>query len=229
MNTNLENRVLQLEKYLRFYQMMFSAVIVAALVIGVMSFTGKKQQVPEKIQAKAFEVVDANGKVLINLSSYNSNGAITTFNKDGNYLVDIVSNTSGFANVNLYDGKGKPTMQLYNVKGGGGALAIKNKDGKDAVMLSLMTSGTGHLSLNNSAGSSLLWFGETAERNGDIKLYNKNGRQALRLTCTDLSDGSMELFNNTGTRMLYASTDVNGSGSVTTFNNTGTKNGRLPQ
>ena len=229
MNTNLEKRVFQLEKSLRFYQMMFSTVVLAALVIGFMSFTNKNKQVPEKITAKAFEVVDDNGKVLVNLSTYNGNGAITTFNKDGSYLVDIVSNTSGFANVNLYDGKGKPTMQLYNVKGGGGALAIKNKEGNDAVMLSLMTSGSGHLSLNNSSGASLLWLGETSERNGDLKLYNKNGRQAIRLACTDMSDGSLELFNNTGTRTLYATTDVNGSGSVSTYNNTGTKNGKLPQ
>src|SRR5215213_10689493 len=148
--TNLENRVASLEKSLRLYQFLLMGVVLVALTVTISSFN--KNQVPEKIVAKAIEVVDDNGKVLVSLAAYNGNGAITTYDKTGNYLVDIVSNSSGFGNVNIYDGKGKPTLQLYNVKGGGGAMAIKNKDGKDAVMLSLMTSGSGHLSLNNSYG-----------------------------------------------------------------------------
>jgi hypothetical protein len=225
--TNLETRVASLEKSIRFYQFLLSGIVLIALAFTVTSF--KNNQVPEKITAKAFEVVDANGKVLVSLSSYNGNGSVTTYDKNGNYLVDILSNTSGFGNINLYDGKGKTTMQLYNVKGGGGALAIKNKDGKDAVMLSLMTSGSGHISMNNAVGNPLIWLGETLEKNADLKMYNNSGRQTLRMASTNVSDGSIECYSNQGVRMVYMTTDVNGDGSISTFNKTGTKSGKVPQ
>src|SRR4030095_2010827 len=153
MSTNLETRITRLEKTLRFYQLAFSGIVLVAIAFLISSFADKNNSVPDKLVAKAFEVVDENGKVLVNLGTYNGNGAITTYDKAGNYLVDIVSNTSGFGNLNIYDGKGKPTLQLYNVKNGGGALAIKNKDGKDALLLGLMTSGSGHLTLHNSYGN----------------------------------------------------------------------------
>ena len=121
--TNLEKRVASLEKSLRFYQFALSGIILIALAITISSFN-RQQQVPEKLVAKAIEVVDENGKTLVSLSSYNGNGSVTTYDKLGNYLVDIVSNTSGFGNVNIYDGKGKPTVQLYNVKGGGGEYSV---------------------------------------------------------------------------------------------------------
>lgn len=159
MNNDLETRMNRLEKSLRFYQLGFVTLLLCAITIAMLSFTNKNNQVPDKIQAKAFEVVDNNGKVLVNLSQYNGNGAITTYDKFGNYLVDIVSNSSGFGNVNIYDGKGKPILQLYNVKGGGGALAIKNKDGQDAVFLGLMTSGSGHLALKSNTGNPLFLDG----------------------------------------------------------------------
>ena len=121
--TNIEQRVASLEKSLRMYQYILSGVVLVALVISFSAFNN--QQVPEKITAKAFEVVDGTGQVLVNISSYNGNGAITTYNKEGKYLVDVISNTSGFGNINIYDGKDKPTLQLYNVKGGGGAIAVR--------------------------------------------------------------------------------------------------------
>ena len=182
MTNSLEKRVSSLEKSLRLYQLALALLIGGIFFIGVTSF--KKDQVPDKLTAKAFEVVDNDGKVLVNLSAYNGGGAITTYDKKGAYLVDIISNTSGFGNINIYDGKGKPTLQLYNVKGGGGALALKNKDGKDAVMLSLMTSGAGHLSLNSATGTSLIWMGETTEHNADIKMYNTSGKLVSRFAST---------------------------------------------
>ena len=94
MNTNIENRVYKLERSLRFYQVAFSAFMLAALVVVITSFKDdKNQQVPAKLTAKAFEVVDDYGKVLVSLSTYNGNGSVTTFNKDGKYLVDIISNS----------------------------------------------------------------------------------------------------------------------------------------
>jgi hypothetical protein len=106
MNTNLETRITRLEKTLRLYRVIFSGIGIAAIIFLGSSFANKNNLVPDKIVAKAFEVVDDNGKALVNLSAYNGNGAITTYDKTGNYLVDIVSNTSGFGNINIYDGKG---------------------------------------------------------------------------------------------------------------------------
>ena len=88
MNTNLETRITRLEKTLRFYQITFSGIVIVVIAFMFLSFSDKNGQVPEKLYAKAFEVVDNNGKVLVNLSAYNGNGAITTYDKTGNYLVD---------------------------------------------------------------------------------------------------------------------------------------------
>ena len=229
MSTNLETRITRLEKTLRFYQITFSGIVLVAIAFLISSFADKNNAVPDKLVAKAFEVVDENGKVLVNLATYNGNGAITTFDKTGNYLVDVVSNTSGFGNINIYDGKGKPTLQLYNVKGGGGAMSIKNKDGQNALFLGLMSSGSGHISLNTITGSPLLWFGETSERNADFKLYNNGGKVIGRFAATNVSDGSIELSNSIGSRTIHITTDVSGKGSVTAFDNSGNKIGRLPQ
>src|SRR5215207_1250210 len=129
MKQNLEIRMIRLEKSFRFYQLGFFTLLLCGVTLATLSFSNKNNQIPDKLQAKAIEVVDNSGKVLVSLSQYNGNGAITTYDKTGNYLVDVVSNSSGFGNINIYDGKGKPTVQLYNVKGGGGAMSIKNKDG----------------------------------------------------------------------------------------------------
>ena len=154
MTSDFEKRITSLENSLRFYKLAFSTLFITGLVVAISSFTNKdNQDVPDKIKAKAFEVVDNNGKVLVNLSSYNGNGSISTLDKEGDYLVDLVSNSSGYGNINLYDGKGKATVQLYNVKGGGGAIAVKNAYGTDALLLSLMTDGAGHISLNSSSGN----------------------------------------------------------------------------
>ena len=90
--TNLEKRVASLEKSLRLYQFLLTAIVLIAVAVTFSAFN--RNQVPEKVVAKAFEVVDNNGKVLVSISQYNGNGAITTYDKLGNYLVDIISNTS---------------------------------------------------------------------------------------------------------------------------------------
>ena len=43
---------------------------------------------PDKIKAKAFEVVDNNGNVLVNLNSYNGSAFTATLDKEGDYPVD---------------------------------------------------------------------------------------------------------------------------------------------
>ncbi|MEN9570364.1 MAG: hypothetical protein RL172_1595, partial [Bacteroidota bacterium] len=172
MKKDIEIRVAQLERSVKMYQLLFTGCLLLATVVLVSSFKeDNNSQVPEKITAKAFEVVDANGKPLVKLSAYNGSGAISTLNAQGQYLVDVIANNTGFGNINVYDGKGKATVQLYNTKGGGGAVSIKNVFGQDAVKLGLMTSGSGHIGVNNSSGNALLWLGETTERNADLKLY----------------------------------------------------------
>jgi hypothetical protein len=124
---SLEDRVETLERENRRYR--------RALVIGVLAvcafaaFGFGEQQVQEKVQAKTIEVVDKNGKVLVRLGEFEGNGAVTTFNPSGQYLVDIVPTKSNSGGAVFYDGKGKQTMTFTDVVSGGGSIVLKNAQG----------------------------------------------------------------------------------------------------
>ncbi len=225
MTNDVEKRVASLEKSIRIYQFLTLGIVLTTLVFLISSFND--QQVPDKIKAKAFEVVDQSGKVLVTLSEFNEGGAITTFNKSGNYLVDIISNKTGFGNVNLYDGKGKPTMQLFNVKDGGGAIVVKNKEGKDALYLGLMSSGSGHISLNNSKGIPLMLLGENVENAADLRMFNASGKYVARLS-TVASHGTFELCNNVGEIRVMMVTEASGLGVLVVYDREGKLLGSIP-
>ncbi|HUS02115.1 MAG TPA: hypothetical protein VMY77_10335, partial [Chitinophagaceae bacterium] len=77
MSTTIEARMAKMERSLRIYRSIFllSSLVISFLVIS--SFKDK-QSAPDRLQAKAFEVVDDYGNVLVKVTSYKEAGAVTT-------------------------------------------------------------------------------------------------------------------------------------------------------
>ena len=61
---HIEQRVIKLEKSLRAYRIFFSSAVIV-LVAAVLISSGKKDDVPDLVKAKAFQVVDDMGNVVL--------------------------------------------------------------------------------------------------------------------------------------------------------------------
>jgi len=90
----IEQRLIKLEKDIRIYRIVFVSVICITLAFVLMS-NEKKAIAPAKIQAKAFEVVDDAGNVLMTLNNEDDGGAITTYNKAGKKLTSLFTSDGG--------------------------------------------------------------------------------------------------------------------------------------
>ena len=97
---SLENQVCRQRRW----NIALGAVVVVG---GLMAATGVRS-VPDVIQAKKFEVVNDEGKVIASLSANMGGGMLSVSNKDGEVVVGL-----GSDEVN-----------------GGGVLGINNKEGK---------------------------------------------------------------------------------------------------
>ncbi|HYM94780.1 MAG TPA: hypothetical protein VET23_11620, partial [Chitinophagaceae bacterium] len=107
----LEKRLEKLERRVRSYQLTFIGIIIAAGFLIITAF-GNKNAAPDLIQAKEFQVVNDQGRVLVSLRS------------DGNA-----------GNINLYDGTGADFINLLSSAAGTGIIVTKNKKGDIACRL----------------------------------------------------------------------------------------------
>jgi hypothetical protein len=116
---DIETRLQALEKSNRRYRLAFLSLVV---VLAAFMLLGSGGQVPDTIQARKFEVLDKNGKILVRLSELDGLGSVTTYTPAGEILVDLVPTKSGAGGIVLYNGKGKQTMVMTDVTGGGGSV-----------------------------------------------------------------------------------------------------------
>ncbi|MER3499107.1 MAG: hypothetical protein C4308_10980 [Chitinophagaceae bacterium] len=91
--STIEARLLALEKQNRRYKKIFFGMGAIAVGFGFMAFTNNP--VPEKLQAKNFELVDNSNKVLASMTPYNGSGRITTFNAQGQKQLDFRPSDQG--------------------------------------------------------------------------------------------------------------------------------------
>ena len=84
--STIETRLLKLERKLRFYQLGITVILIGAGFFVVTAFNNRNAA-PDLIQAKEFQVVDANGKVLISLKKDNSAGNIKMYTQTGSNIV----------------------------------------------------------------------------------------------------------------------------------------------
>jgi len=168
---DMETRIAVLEsenKRFRHFSVFALAGICAMALMGF-----GKNQVPDKIQAKSFEVVNDEGKVLARMNAYDGDGAVTTYKPNGEMLADIVATKSGAGGMVFYDGAGKQNLKITDMTGGGGSIV-----------------------LNNAKGQSTVSLGKNNRDGGSLTINNQNGKKILLLTCDTMDAGAALTYDN---------------------------------
>jgi hypothetical protein len=168
-------RLRKLEKSQARYR---AAFLVTAALAAVMCTTGARHQAETLIQAKSFEVVNDDAKVLARMTSVNGKGDFRMYRADGN-----------------------PLVSLYSSKDDSGRVEVFNADGKPIITLSTSTTGAGSLIINSSSGARTIQIGSTPDNNGGIWIYNAEGiRIGVITAATGTFDGLAETYDAAGTK-----------------------------
>jgi len=151
----------------------FGCLLVAGVVVSATSV----QTVPDVIQAKAFEVVNDEGKARARIYLTGGQEELGTMlqmhNKDGLSVIQISTNNQG-GNLEFFNGDGKNSVSL-NTRGAGGSLQISNNDGQRAARLKAGSNGGGELEIRNKDGEGVAGIGANDYGDGLFKLGNRKG------------------------------------------------------
>ena len=127
----------------------FGCLLVAGVVVSATSL----QTVPDVIQAKKFEVMNDEGKAVVELSSFNENGVINTKDSLGNLIFVVLSqkdpNGINSGTVTTLNEKAQKLVQLGVTTGGTGSVTIENGKGQKIVQLSASDDGGKVVTGNN--------------------------------------------------------------------------------
>src|SRR5579862_7529005 len=148
---DLVRRLRRLEKSQARYR---AAFLITAALAAVLCTTGARRQAETLVQAKSFEVVNDDSKVLAKFSSISGKGDFRTYRADGSPLVSVSSSSDDSGRIDLY-----------------------NADGKSTVTLSTSTTGAGSLVINNGSGLRAVQIGSTTAKDGGIWIYNAEGNR----------------------------------------------------
>lgn len=201
MNTTMETRMAKMERSLRFYRSIFllSTLVIAFFVISAFK---DKQSAPDRLQAKAFEVVDDYGNVLVKLGAYKNAGVITTYTDRGKELVDILKNVDGNGAIVGFNSSEAIAYRLTGTTSGGGVLDIYNSNGKEVVYAGPTSSNGGLITIYNASGNQIVTTGQTAEQNGVINIYNRNNNRINAMGGDGDNNGVFNGWNNSGTKTV---------------------------
>jgi len=168
-------RLRKVEKSQFRYRAAFLATAVFAAAVCLM---GAKRQTEDVVQAKSFEVVNDDSKVLARFSSAAGKGEIRMFRADGSPLVNVSSSTDNTGRVELF-----------------------NANGKSMITLSSSTSGAGSILLNNSLGEPSVQMASNTHGHGGLWVYNAEGKRIAVITTSGAtSDGIAETYDSAGAR-----------------------------
>ena len=143
--TELRNQVRALKRILNG----FGCLLVAGIVVGATSL----QTVPEVIQAKKFQVVNDDGKVVASFYANMGGGMLSFSNKDGEVVAGLGSddvNGGGVLGINNKDGK--IVAGIYANEDGGVARVLNNTF-KEVVVISANANGGGVMKTTDGKGT----------------------------------------------------------------------------
>ena len=221
----IEIRLNLLEKKLRRYQLIFGLFIMAIVTVFITSFSGRNE-VPDIIQAKKFQLVDNNGSILLEMNKESGNGSITTYTPSGKKLVRLFTSTSGCGAINSFNADGDVIFKVTNTTDQGGYLSLFNKETKEIVELGKTELGSGYLQINNKEGNKLVWLTTATDGSGYLSVFG-NGNENIKLNGSG-KGGRIGVYNNSNTRVCYIGAEENSDGYISTYNSAGTKLGSLP-
>lgn len=151
--SNIETRLAALESKVRIYQLALAAIILSSGFFILTSFN-KQKAAPDLIQAREFQVVDVNGKVLVSLK------------KD----------TTGGGHINIFNSTGTDVLYMHaGYKGGG--IALSDNDGNSGVVTAITEDGHGVLNVYNKSNKRICAVGGDANGNGVLNVYNSAGEK----------------------------------------------------
>ena len=146
----------------------FGCLFVAGIVVGATSL----QTVPDVIQAKKFEVVNDEGKVVASFYANMGGGMLSFSNKDGEVVAGL-----GSDEVN-----------------GGGVLGINNKDGKIVAGIYADENGGVARVLNNKF-TEVVQIDVDKNGDGQLRIFDREGKQFARLFLDDVGNGGLGIYN----------------------------------
>jgi hypothetical protein len=227
MNPSLEQRISRLEKNLRLYRIGFMSVLLVAVFFGTLSFKTKKSDAPDLVQAKAFQVVDDDGNILVEINKEDGNGQLSTFTPNGKRLISLFTTSGGAGGMNTFGKDGEVLFKVTDNEDGGGYMALFNGDGAESTELGVDNKQSGYLRINNNKGDKLAWITQTENGGGYFSLLN-DGKEAIRLS-TPAAGGRLGVYNNANTRVAFIGAQESKDGNVTVWNSGGNKSISMPQ
>ena len=222
----VEQRVAQLEKNLRTYRIFFGLAITAMIAITFISST-KKQFVPDRIQAKSFQVLDEDGNMIAELGKEKGNGSLITYKSSGKKLVSLFTSEGGAGGINTFDDDGDVLFKVTRTSGGGGYMALFNGDAKEIAELGITTDESGYFKVNDKYGEKLAWITYTESGGGYFALLNNN-IETIRLSTPDVG-GRIGISNRKNNRIAYMGTQDDQDGNLTISNANGSSLGSIPK
>ncbi|MDB5201188.1 MAG: hypothetical protein JWQ27_597 [Ferruginibacter sp.] len=223
---NLEERLTKMEKTINIYRMIFGAMITIGFTFVLMS-ADKKQFVPDRIQAKSFEVVDDYGNVLVSLKPENGNGLVNTYSKAGYRLVSLFPSDGGGGGINTFDTDGQVNFKVTRTMDGGGYMALFNSDRKEVFEVGTTTANSGYFRVNDRDGEKLAWLTYTTDGGGYFSLFNRKNEESMKFSTPD-AGARVGLYNGLNNRVIYLGTQENKDGNITVYNASGSRTGSVP-
>jgi hypothetical protein len=167
----MQNEITELRNQVRTLKRIvygFGCLLVAGIVVGATSL----QTVPDVIQAKKFEVVNDEGKVVASFYANMGGGMLSFSNKDGKVVAGL-----GSDEVN-----------------GGGVLGINNKDGKTVAGIYADENGGVARVLNNKF-TEVVQIDVDKNGDGQLRIFDREGKQFARLFLDDVGNGGLGIYN----------------------------------
>jgi hypothetical protein len=223
--TQLEQRVIKLEKNLRAYRIFFGVSVIILLAFVLMS-SGKKDEIPDLIKAKAFQVVDNSGNTVVLINKEKGSGQMTTYSSSGQKLVRLFTSEGDAGAINTFDARGNLNFKITNTTTGGGYLAIYNPDLKEVVELGVLRSSDGYVQINDNYGSKLAKITATTEGGGHFSL-TRAGKETITISAAT-AGGRLSIYDNSEFRIGYFGAQNDKSCNLSVYNNSGTRIGGFP-
>ena len=171
----IESRLAKIETQLRFQRRIIVFLII--LLVAGISY-GATAPIPEVIQAGKFEVVNAQGNVVVALESWKLGGKIYTFSAKGLFRPSIVltHTDEGHGMLNIYNNKEDKIINAKGTENGNAELVLSAGEGKGKIFFQMKT-------ITGSPG---------------MFLDNKNGEQVVQIYADKTGNGAMAILNRKG-------------------------------
>lgn len=191
-------RLARVERQLRFQRRIITLLIIL-LVAGIS--VGALAPIPELIQARKFEVVNAAGRVVVQLESWTLGGRIQTYPAKGSL---------------------EPSLIFGHSDHGDGLLLVRNKAGKTLIYAGGDDSRHGLLRVQNKAGRHLIFAGASSTGNGLLVVDAGKEKASVSIQGKATEGGAgLVIKNKNGEEVVHAFADEAGLGYVGAFNRQG--------